>query len=107
MNMAYRVYTTPEFDNLLQKLSKADQERIQRIAENLAENPYQGKPLGAKFFREKKVGDKRIYYLIYDEYVIVLLISLSDKKTQQRTIDEIKVNREIYLDLARELSGNS
>jgi mRNA-degrading endonuclease RelE of RelBE toxin-antitoxin system len=102
--MAYKVYTTPEFDNLLSKLSKAEQERIEKLAKNLAENPYQGKPLGTSFFREKKIDDKRIYYLIYDEYVIVLLVSISDKKTQQKTINEIKINRDIYLELAHEIS---
>jgi hypothetical protein len=32
----------------------------------LSENPYNSKPLGYKFFREKKVKKWRIYFLIYE-----------------------------------------
>jgi len=41
------------------------------------------------FFREKKFGDKRLYYLIYPDLKIILVVAISDKKTQQDTIDEI------------------
>ena len=30
------------------------------------------------------------YYLIYDEYVVVFVIAISDKKEQQRVINAIK-----------------
>ena len=33
----------------------------------LTSNPYHGKPLGYPFFREKKIGGKRAYFLVYDE----------------------------------------
>lgn len=35
--------------------------------------------------------NKRIYFLLYEEITIVLLVSSSDKKSQQDTIDEIKL----------------
>jgi len=56
----------------------------------LSENPYCGKPLGYKFFREKKIKKWRIYYLIYEEYLVLYFINLSDKILQQTTIDKIK-----------------
>lgn len=40
--------------------------------------------------RVKKVKNYRFYYLIYDEFVIVFIIALSDKKEQQHAIDAIK-----------------
>jgi putative component of toxin-antitoxin plasmid stabilization module len=49
-----------------------------------------GDSLGFKFFREKKIGGKRVYYLIYEDLKAVLLVGVSDKKSQQETIDEIK-----------------
>lgn len=53
-------------------------------------NPFVGKPLGYTFFREKKLGKHRLYYLIYEEYVAVFVVALSDKKTQQKSIEAIK-----------------
>ncbi len=53
-------------------------------------NPYVGKPLGYKFFREKKVMNYRFYYLIYDKYVVVFIVALSDKEDRQKAIDTIK-----------------
>jgi putative component of toxin-antitoxin plasmid stabilization module len=86
----YRVYRTETFDKLVRKLSKEEQKQITRIENQLKVNPFVGKPLGYRFFREKKIKGKRIYYLVYEDMVIVLLVGLSDKKTQQATINEIK-----------------
>ncbi len=86
----YRVYRTETFDKLVKKLSKEEQKQITRIENQLKANPFVGKPLGHRFFREKKIAGKRIYYLIYKDMVLVLLVGLSDKKTQQATITEIK-----------------
>jgi len=66
------------------------QRQMERIFTQLRENPFVGKPLGYAFFREKKIGKHRMYYLIYEEYVAVFVVALSDKKTQQRAIQEIK-----------------
>lgn len=53
-------------------------------------NPYVGKPLSYEFFREKKVKNYRVYYLIYEEYVVVFVVALSSKKEQQKVINTIK-----------------
>jgi hypothetical protein len=42
-----------------------------------------------RFFREKRIGGKRIYSLIYEEQNAVLLVTISNKKMQQETIDKI------------------
>lgn len=86
----YNIYTTEEFDKDFEKLDKTIKEQIEKEIEQLEINPYVGKPLGYKFFREKKVKNYRFYYLIYDEYIVVFVIALSDKKDQQKTIDTIK-----------------
>lgn len=56
-----------------------------------------------QFLREKKLKDKRIYFLIYKEICIVLLVSASDKKTQQETINEIKLYLDEYKEFAHQL----
>ena len=88
--MKFKIYTTEEFDRLFNKLDPAVQKQIAREIDQLEENPYVGKPLGYKFFREKKVKNYRIYYLIYDDYLIVFIITISGKKNQQKAIDSIK-----------------
>ncbi|MBI3027002.1 hypothetical protein HYY70_02720 [Candidatus Woesearchaeota archaeon] len=62
----------------------------------MVENHHPGKPLGYVFFREKKLNSHRIYYLVYEEFVIVLMVAVSDKKTQQATIDDIKQRLDEY-----------
>ena len=86
----YGVYTSEEFDEDFNKLDKSLQDQISNEIDQLKINPYIGKPLGYKFFREKKVKNYRFYYLIYDEYVVVFVIAVSDKKNQQEVIDAIK-----------------
>ncbi len=86
----YEVYTSNEFNKDFKKLDRSIQKQIEKEIDQLQINPYVGKPLGYSFFREKKVRNYRFYYLIYDEYVIVFVIALSDKKDQQRVINNIK-----------------
>ncbi len=105
--MPYKVYTTPEFDRLFEELSKEEQIEVDKLTKKeLPGNPYQGRALGFKFFREKRIGGKRVYFLIYDDYVIVLMVAIGDKKTQNKDIAQIKINREAYLKLAEDLSKN-
>lgn len=49
-----------------------------------------GDQLTYPFLREKKIGNKRIYYLVYREIAIILLVAISNKKTQKDTFKEIK-----------------
>lgn len=86
----YRIFTTEEFDKAFAKLDKSIQKSIDDEIEQLEKNPYVGKPLGFKFFREKKIKNFRFYYLIYDEYVVVFIVAISDKKDQQKAIDTIR-----------------
>lgn len=46
--------------------------------------------MGLDFFREKRVNEKRVYFLIYKELNLVLIIATSGKKDQQFTIDYVK-----------------
>lgn len=73
-------------------LNKKELGEVDEIIKQLKSNPKIGKPLTYPFLREKRIKDKRIYFLLYEEIAIVLLVSSSDKKTQQDTIDEIKTH---------------
>lgn len=92
----YKIYLADEFERSFNKLDNSIQEQIDKEIEQLITNPYAGKPLGYSFFREKKIRNYRIYYLIYKEEVVVFLISISNKKDQQKSIDKIKALIPIY-----------
>lgn len=87
--MAYSVYTTDSFEKETEKLSPVDKEIIQKIFEQLKENPYAGDQIRYKFFREKRIREKRVYFLVYDELSLVLVVAFGNKKAQQETIEEI------------------
>lgn len=58
----------------------------------LAINPYVGKPIKYDFVRELKLEKFRIYFIIYEEDVLVFLVDISDKKKQQDVIDKFIKN---------------
>ena len=55
----------------------------------LSENPHLGKPLKFNFVRELKAGKFRIYFIVFEKEVLVLMVNVSDKKDQQETINAI------------------
>ena len=93
--MNYKVYTTEGFDEEVDKLEKIEQERIDKLYPKLKENPYVGDPIRFRFFREKRINGKRVYFLVFDDLKAVLFVAVSDKKTQQETIDSVlgKINQ--------------
>ena len=86
----YNLETTEQFDKDFEKLDYSVKVQIENEIEQLKLNPFVGKPLGYRFFREKKVGKFRFYFLIYEEKVVVFVVALSDKKDQQQVINVIK-----------------
>lgn len=102
--MAYKILWTEEFKKDFNKLPKPIQEEIKKLRDKIKENPFVGDPLGYKFLREKKLKGLRLYFLIYEDIVLVLFIGISDKKTQQATIDEIKMRlTDYYMDVHKNL----
>lgn len=87
--MAYAVYTTERFEKEVEKLSDSDKEILQKIFLQLKDNPYVGNSLRYRFFREKRIREKRVYYLVYDDLNAVLVVAFGGKKAQQETIDEV------------------
>ncbi len=101
----YAVHHTYEFEKELTKyFSNEEQKKVANFEKKqLAFNPYVGDPLGYTFLREKKLGVKRVYYLIYEEHHTVFLVKTSDKKQQQDVIDEIKSKLALYYQLIKEI----
>ncbi|MEK6913666.1 MAG: hypothetical protein AABW47_03270 [Nanoarchaeota archaeon] len=86
----FRVFTTSEFDSDFYNLDESDKKRVRNIMEQLKEQGGTvGKPLGRPYFREKKFGEKRLYFLVYNQFMIILAVGISNKKMQQETINKI------------------
>ena len=69
------------------------------IKEKLRENLNIGKPLKFNWFREKKFGKKRLYYLTNEKNRKAVLLAFGTKRNQQDIINHIIENREDYLTL--------
>ena len=61
--MQSQIYETETFSKLYDAMEKVEQEWVDKVKQQLRENPDMGKPLRFDWFREKKFGDKRMYYL--------------------------------------------
>ena len=96
LNVMFRVFRAEWYDKKFVKLEKFEQERVSKFEQQLKLEPYTGKPLGYRFFREKKFDGKRLLFLVYEEHNIVFLITITDKKAQQHEIDLIKAQLDIY-----------
>lgn len=97
--MEYTVFTLPSlYQKVILKLSIKEKERIQNIVQQLKENPYVGDQLQIRMLREKRLDEKRIYYVIFEDLKAVLIVAISNKKTQQKTIDLIGSRLNEYRD---------
>jgi putative component of toxin-antitoxin plasmid stabilization module len=98
--MAYTLYTTKEFDDNFDCLDESEKIRVRKILNQLKENGDNvGKPLHYPYFREKKFENKRLYFLVYENHMVILAIAISDKKTQQETIDKIVSELKSYKEI--------
>ena len=87
--MSFAIFHATTFDEELERFSKEFQDWVDKIENQLVENPYVGDPIRVPWFREKKKDKYRIYYLIYDDLKAVYVVGISDKKDQQKVINTI------------------
>ncbi len=94
----FRVFLTEPVEKAIAKLDKSEQERVEKILAQLYEKGGQvGKPLsGFRFLREKKFNGKRLYYFVYEQWSVILVAAISDKKAQQATISQILLESRQY-----------
>ena len=92
----YAIYHSKRFDEELSKFDADFQNYVDKIEEQLKDNPYLGKPLDAKWFREKKHGKYRIYFVVYEEFFAVFMVAISEKKDQQKVITTVKLTYNLF-----------
>ncbi len=86
---AFKVFVTQTFQSKLLKQDKNFKVWVEKVFDQLAVNPFAGKPLGAKWFREKKFENFRVYFLVFEDKKCVYIVNLSTKKDQQKIINSI------------------
>ncbi len=104
--MTYDVYTTEPFDDGVEKLEKSERVRLDKLYPKLTENPYVGDQLQYKNLREKRLKEKRVYFLVYDDLRAVLFIAVSGKKNQQATINYIINSFDEYKEYLKKRIGS-
>lgn len=87
----YKVYHSESFNQVLDKFDNQFKGRVDKIEDQLVENPYAGDPLNVKWFREKRMDKYRVYYLIYEDLNSVFMVAISEKKDQQKVINTIRL----------------
>lgn len=92
----FNVIGTETYLQEIAKWPKDYQDIAEKIPLQLRENPFAGNPLGYPFLREKRVREKRVYYLVYEDLHLVLLIATSRKKDQQATINHLKRDLDLF-----------
>ena len=99
----YRVFRADWYSKKFEKLDRSEQMRVEKFEQALKQQPNSGKPLGYEWIREKKFDGKRMIFLIYENHKIIFLITITDKKAQQETIDFIKSNLDNYKEIINKL----
>ncbi|MBI4152508.1 hypothetical protein HY495_02250 [Candidatus Woesearchaeota archaeon] len=91
------VYETDAFLRIYDASEKKEQEWIDKIKNQLAENLEVGKPLRFPWFREKKFEGKRLYFFTNEKTKRIVLVAFGIKRDQQKIIMFLLVNKERYL----------
>jgi len=86
----YKVHKSLKFKKQKEDFPVRFKKHFNKLEEQLKINPYVNKPLGKRWFRENKLKNYRIYYLIYEDLKAVYLVAIGKKKHQQKTINTIK-----------------
>jgi len=87
--MPFAIFHSKTFDDELGKYSDEFKDWVDKMEDQLVENPFVGDHIRVPWFREKKRDKFRIYYLIYEDLNAVYMVGISGKKDQQRVINTI------------------
>ena len=99
-----RIHTTNEFTKQARKLlSYQEQREMDVLRKRLKVNARIGDTIGPHWVRECRIGTKRVYFLI--EEPVVILIMVSGKKDQQTIIDRIRENENYWKRLLLEATN--
>ena len=100
----YKIFNTNIFRENIHKQPTNYLNYANKIIDKLIENHFTGDPLKYNFFRKKRIREKRIYFLIYEDLNLILLVATGDKKNQREIIDYIKDNLKQFREMAEKIA---
>ncbi len=104
MKRKFKVVITDTLKEKLLKIRFSEWDRLDNLKRKLETSPFAGKRLVYNLF-EKKWGPFRIYYIILENILLVVLIDYSHKKEQKATINYIVSNwNKVISELTRKFS---
>ena len=95
------VFESEYFSTLYKRLEKFEQDWIEKVKNQLKINLKTGQILRYSWFREKKLGNKRLFYVVNFESKKALIVGFGTKKQQKKTIRYILRRKKYYLDLIK------
>ncbi len=95
------VEETEPFSEVYKASDLSERIWINKIRDQLAEKLNVGKKLRFDWFREKKLRNKRLSFLINRRLGKALLIAFGTKKEQQKIIDYILSNKDKFMEYVR------
>ncbi len=101
----YKIYWTEDFFATFSKRDNSEKLWIPAQEVQLQQS-VTGKPLGMKWCREKKAGDRRLYFLYSDTNRVVLFVAYGSKGEQKAMVREIRADMENYLRILNNLRGD-
>jgi hypothetical protein len=91
------ILETESFSKLYDACDSREKQWINKIKDKLRENLTIGKPLRFDWFREKRFGNKRLFYVVNVKTEKAALIAFGEKKDQQKIIDSVVLHMDFFL----------
>lgn len=96
-----RILKLAAFEEVYWSLDGSERAWIDKVYAQLCLSLSGGKPLRFEWFREKKWGTKRLYFVVDESKQVAVFIAWGDKKDQDALIKKILENKDFYLSLLR------
>lgn len=80
--MSYKIFLSPNANNFLKRLDKANEGKIKNKLKDLANNPELGKPLTGRLsgLWSLRIGNYRALYQIKHNELLILVLKLGHRK---------------------------
>lgn len=96
------VFQTMEFKELLDCCDSDELMWVEKVKNQLKLNLNVGKPLRFSWFREKKLKNKRLFFVAGGN--VALFVAFAVKKHQSLIIQRVIMNKEYYISVLKNLN---
>lgn len=101
--MAYWIYRTVEFKKCYLRLNLHIRKQVDASVSTIVKAPFSGRHIRYKYFREKRIGPYRLYYLVLEKHLV--LLNIGHKNNQKHDIESIIHHIPFYRNEAEKISS--